>query len=157
MCVFVHHGGKLLYFYSLKTSTHRISCALLERIFMILMIAADASLSLLRVCNRNLTTKQGVYDFASEFGILPVSGSSPPGRQRQQQQQQHHNNDNHLSSSFGFDIIDGACVCFVFRVSCSSSSSFLFFLFRGRRRSMSLFGGFRYYFRSREYRVVSLR
>ena len=45
---------------------------------MILMIAADASLSLLRVCNRNLTTKQGVYDFASEFGILPVSGSSPP-------------------------------------------------------------------------------
>ena len=124
---------------------------------MILMIAADASLSLLRVCNRNLTTKQGVYDFASEFGILPVSGSSPPGRQRQQQQQQHHNNDNHLSSSFGFDIIDGACVCFVFRVSCSSSSSFLFFLFRGRRRSMSLFGGFRYYFRSREYRVVSLR
>ena len=147
----------MLYFYSLKTSTHRISCALLERIFMILMIAADASLSLLRVCNRNLTTKQGVYDFASEFGILPVSGSSPPGRQRQQQQQQHHNNDNHLSSSFGFDIIDGACVCFVFRVSCSSSSSFLFFLFRGRRRSMSLFGGFRYYFRSREYRVVSLR
>jgi hypothetical protein len=89
---------------------------------MILMIAADASLSLLRACNRNLTTKQGVYDFASEFGILPVSGSSPPGRQRQQQQQQqqHHNNNNnnnnHLSSSFGFDIIDGACVCFVFRV-----------------------------------------
>jgi hypothetical protein len=81
------------------------------------MIAADASLSLLRVCNRNLTTKQGVYDFASEFGILPVSGSSPPGRQRQQQQQQQqHNNNNHLSSSFGFDIIDGACVCFVFRV-----------------------------------------
>jgi hypothetical protein len=102
-----------------------------------------------------------VYDFASEFGILPVSGSSPPGRQRQQQQQQHHNNNNnnnnHLSSSFGFDIIDGACVFFVFRVSCSSSSSFLFFLFRGRRRSMSLFGGFRYYFRAREYRVVSLR
>jgi len=151
--------GESCYIFILSSSTPDF-VALLERIFMILMIAADASLSLLRVCNRNLTTKQGVYDFASEFGILPVSGSSPPGRQRQQQQQHHNNNNNnnnHLSSSFGFDIIDGACVFFVFRVSCSSSSSFLFFLFRGRRRSMSLFGGFRYYFRAREYRVVSLR
>lgn len=72
---------------------------------------------------------QGVYDFASEFGILPVSGSSPPhGKQRQQQ---HHNNTNHLSSSFGFDIIDGACCVFFFFFFFFS----LFPLFRRRRMS----------------------
>lgn len=72
---------------------------------------------------------QGVYDFASEFGILPVSGSSPPhGKQRQQQ---HHNNTNHLSSSFGFDIIDGACCVFFFFFF------FFFSLFPLFRRRMS--------------------